>query len=204
MSQSTEFDTKNLKNNRAGRTREIGGRGEEGVYEHPEARNEDGSPRQVICLEDPLFGNAQANAAIQLGYVRVGDVDRSSLKTLTGDAILNQNKERDSVAGISARLARLEDDNSAAVKRAEAAEQESAELREKLAAFEAANPEEEEPTEEEATAAAVEKFNSGKSMNATELKLVAKAEGVELTEDIDTNKKITDAILQARSEKGNE
>lgn len=49
---------------------------EAGVYEHPQ------TGRQIITMYDPLFGNAQSEAVVRLGFVRVRDAKPEEIKTL--------------------------------------------------------------------------------------------------------------------------
>jgi hypothetical protein len=90
-----------LKRSKAGQTPEETNSvtSEEGLYQHPEAKNADGTPRQLVCLYDPLFGNAQAEGAIRVGFERVGDVPEGYVKTVTGFGTDAANQTADTVNG---------------------------------------------------------------------------------------------------------
>jgi hypothetical protein len=197
---SEKYNVASLKDAKPGQTQETGGQGEAGLYEHPEAKNPDGSPKQIITTYDPLFGNAQSNGVIRLGFKRVGDAPEGSIKTLPELAQDTKAAEADSLKGITARLTQLEsvsDDNKKLQAQVDALLKEKAD-REKADA-EAAGSSDREATD---TAAAVERFNAGEKLNSTDLKLVAKAEGVELTPELDSNKKVADAIYAKREKEG--
>ena len=72
-----------------------------GLYRHPE------SGQEMITLWDPLYGDAQSEAAVRVGFVRVGDAPEGAVKTVV-ESILESREKDSSVAGIATRLAKLE------------------------------------------------------------------------------------------------
>lgn len=72
-----------------------------GLYRHPE------SGQEMITLWDPLFGDAQSEAAVRVGFVRVGDAPEGAVKSVV-ESILESREKDSSVAGIASRLAKLE------------------------------------------------------------------------------------------------
>lgn len=191
------YNVAQLKDARPGKTQETGGLGVAGLYRHPEAKNPDGSPCEMITQYDPLFGNTQSNAAVRLGFVRVGDAPEGAVKTIESFSQAADEKERDSLKGLNARLDKMEKVAEENDKLRQQVADLEAEKKARAEADEAAGSDSA-PDGEAATKAAVDKFNSGAKLNGTELKLVATAEGVELTPELDTNKKITDAINAKR------
>lgn len=117
----------NLKKNRAGKTRETSdgdtGTVKAGLYRHPEAKTPDGKPVEMITLYDPLFGDAQSNAALRLGFERVGDAPEGSIKTIVEQNMNSRIYNADTVQSDKARLDALE----LAELRREKAEREAAE-----------------------------------------------------------------------------
>ncbi len=98
------YNVENLKKNKPGETAETSDNvtGGAGLYRHPETGNE------VITLSDPLFGDAQSEGIVRLGFVRVGDAPEGSIKTIIDT---NQNSRlynSNTVADDKARLDQLE------------------------------------------------------------------------------------------------
>jgi hypothetical protein len=86
--------------------------GEEGLYRHPDNGTE------LVALSDPLYGNAQAEGAIRVGFKRVGDVPEGYVKTLVTASIDKENQaqktatlSQDDLKGLHARLNALEGEN---------------------------------------------------------------------------------------------
>lgn len=103
------YNTKNLERHINGAAPEDGGQGTAGLYRHPEAIDTaTGKPAEMVTLSDPLFGEAQSNAAVQLGFVRVGDVPEGYVKHLDIQSATQAAGDSDSLKGLSARLAALE------------------------------------------------------------------------------------------------
>lgn len=160
-----------------------------GLYRHPEAKNPDGTPVEVITLEDPLFGNAQSEGIVRLGFVRVSDAPEGSIKTLPElhwEASASQTSD---MKGLAARLDNLESKGLEKDKEIERLKAELAKAQE-------------EKTPEDLDTSAPEKALD--AQNRTELEATAKAEGVEVTEDLDTKKKLAAAIQAKRDEKKGE
>ena len=99
---SKPYNTKNLEKNVNAVSQEEGGLGEAGLYRHPE------SGQEMITLSDPLFGEAQSNAAVRLGFVRVRDSRPDEIHNIAMDAITASQGETDSLKGVTARVNALE------------------------------------------------------------------------------------------------
>lgn len=71
------YDVENLKKNKAGKTRETSDKEVpgSGYYEHPNGTS-------LITIEDPLFGNAQAEAAVQVGFKYVRPAKEGEVKSI--------------------------------------------------------------------------------------------------------------------------
>lgn len=98
------YNVENLKKNKPGETAETSDNvtGGAGLYRHPE------TGKEVITLYDPLFGDAQSEGIVRLGFVRVGDAPEGSIKTIVEQ---NQNSRiynSNTVADDKARLDQLE------------------------------------------------------------------------------------------------
>lgn len=98
------YNVENLKKNKPGETAETSDNSDAkaGLYRHPETGNE------VITLSDPLFGEAQSEGIVRLGFVRVGDAPEGSIKTIIEQ---NQNSRiynSNTVESDKARLDQLE------------------------------------------------------------------------------------------------
>jgi hypothetical protein len=101
------YNVENLKKNKPGETAETSDNvtGGAGLYRHPE------TGKEVITLYDPLFGDAQSEGIVRLGFVRVGDAPEGSIKTIID---INQNSRiynSNTVADDKARLDALELDS---------------------------------------------------------------------------------------------
>lgn len=92
-----------------------------GLYRHPE------SGQEMITLWDPLFGDAQSEAAVRVGFVRVGDAPEGAVKSVV-ESILESREKDSSVSGIATRLAKLE----GLAEDKKAVEAENAELKKEL------------------------------------------------------------------------
>lgn len=100
------YNTQNLSKNRPGTTAENSDNEspEAGLYQHPQAIDkETGKLAEMVTLYDPLFGNAQSEAAVRLGFVRIGDAPTGYVKN-----IVEQNKEERNVISDKARIDALE------------------------------------------------------------------------------------------------
>lgn len=98
------YNVENLKKNKPGETAETSdnSNAKAGLYRHPETGNE------VITLSDPIFGEAQSEGIVRLGFVRVGDAPEGSIKTIIDT---NQNSRlynSNTVESDKARLDQLE------------------------------------------------------------------------------------------------
>lgn len=71
------YDVDSLKRNKPGKTRETSEKEVpgSGYYEHPNGTN-------LITIEDPLFGNAQAEAAVQVGFKYVRAANEGEVKSI--------------------------------------------------------------------------------------------------------------------------
>lgn len=99
---STRYNTKSLQDRLDQTAPEDGGLGRAGLYRHPE------SGQEMHTLSDPLFGEAQSNAAVQLGFVRIRDSKPEEVKTVLDFNVAAKAVEADSLKGLSARMAQLE------------------------------------------------------------------------------------------------
>ena len=160
--------------------------GEAGVYRHPE------SGAESIATYDPLFGNAMAEGLIRVGYERVGDVPEEVLRPKPRE-VFDNSSDNSALKGVNARLDKLDDELAASKTREAELEAENAKLREQLAAGKT----EETPEEEETPAKPLTKDN----YNEAELRSIAEAKGVELSEEHKTKQNIIDAIVAAREAK---
>lgn len=80
------YDT-NLQGKSGGKTRETSDKGVpgSGVYQHPSAIDQEtGELAQVITIEDPLFGNSQAEAAMQVGFKYLRPANEGEVKSIIG------------------------------------------------------------------------------------------------------------------------
>jgi hypothetical protein len=98
------YNVENLKKNKPGETAETSDNvtGGAGLYRHPE------TGKEVITLYDPLFGDAQSEGIVRLGFVRVSDASEGSIKTIIEQ---NQNSRiynSNTVESDKARLDQLE------------------------------------------------------------------------------------------------
>lgn len=229
------YDTKDLKNKAPGLTQETSDKSTSagaGVYEHPTAVDENGNPQQIITLHDPLFGDAQSEGVVRLGFVFKRPATAEDVKTIIGNAKDAKEYEKSHDASVTSRVDQLELESLRAFKARKEAE-EAAEKQtpaskdaDELIASTAAKAEEarvepafdesaqtarsnaekqvelrqqkEVPTAPELEEPVAEKPLS--KQNSTELKATAEAEGVEVTEELDTNKKLVAAIQAKRDE----
>jgi hypothetical protein len=72
-----------------------------GLYRHPNGTS-------AIVQDDPLFGNAQAQAFARLGFVFEREALPGEIKSLPEIAADTRKTEEDSLKGLSARLSALE------------------------------------------------------------------------------------------------
>lgn len=246
-------DVNTLKKKKPGQTQEeveTGLTGGPGLYRHPNGQ-------EVHVLYDPLYGNAQAEAAIRVGFEFVRESDPSEIKTIvtgtdaekgaaTVDAVLGGTTSED-IKGLQARLTAVEKDKDAEIESLKAqlaakngTEQSDTEAEAK-AQTEARNDgapaagaaptstgvvggvtdlgagapeagegetdgegsdEGDDEGEGDDTSEVTEKPLG--SQNSTELKETATREGVEITPELDTNKKLAAAIQAARDAKKGE
>lgn len=214
-------DNETLKRSRPGATPEEVNSltGKAGVYRHPE------SGQEAICTWDPLLGNTQAEAFLRLGFVFVRDAEEGDIKTpIAASLEAEAAKDRTaasvgSVKGIEARL-----DNVEAANAALTAERDSlrAQLQAGTSTADFPGAEQTKQAAIDQTIARQEEVSSDTSgvntedplvtpeakplekQNTTELKETAAQEGVELTEEHDTKKKIVEAIQEKRDEEGTE
>lgn len=229
------MDNEKLKHSRPGSTAEETNSqsGEAGLYRHPR------SGEELVTIWDPLFGNAQSEAAVRVGFERVGDTPEGYIKTIVGtteaeiaqktvDAVLATDDRSETLKGIQARLNQLErsekdkDDEITALRAQLEAKNEQSETKAEATAQTEARTEgldsvggtnpndatltggsntgvvddkgdgEEESDEEEVVEKPLTKQNSN------ELAETAAKEGVEITPDLDTNKKLAAAIQAKR------
>lgn len=179
-----QYDVTDLDKKKAGKTAEksAGQVYEAGVYEHPEAKDANGDPVQIITLYDPLFGNVQSEAVARLGFQRVRDVKKGDVVTLVvsyekiqnGTSTPQGTVSSEDLKGLQARLAALEDENRSLKAGNDAKKEET-------------------PSSDPAPKALAQQ-------NASELKATAEAEGVDVS-GADTNKKLVEAIQKSRDEK---
>lgn len=104
------YNVKNLEKNRAGETAETSDRQspQAGLYRHPEAKNPDGTPVEVITMHDPLFGDAQSEGIVRLGFVRVGDAPEGAIKTIVEQNMNSRVYNSNTAESDKARLDALE------------------------------------------------------------------------------------------------
>lgn len=87
----------------ASMAREEGGKSAPaGLYRHPNGN-------EAIVTEDPLFGNAQAQGFLRLGFEFVRPAEPGEIKSLPEMHMEANKAEADSLKGITARLNVLED-----------------------------------------------------------------------------------------------
>lgn len=86
--------------------------GEAGVYRHPV------SGEEIITLYDPLYGNAQSEAAIRVGFVRVRDTKEGDIQVLGAASVAFENRPQagqtatdDAIKGLLARVNAVEAEN---------------------------------------------------------------------------------------------
>jgi regulator of replication initiation timing len=105
--------------------REVGGKvAPAGLWRHPQ------SGQEAIVQEDPLFGNAQAQAFLQTGFEYIRPAEPGEVKTLPELAADTRNEQESNVKGLAARLDLLEDANAKNAKALEDASSENAALAE--------------------------------------------------------------------------
>ncbi len=157
------YNVKDLNKNKPGETAENSSRPspQAGLYQHPEAKNPDGTPVEAITMYDPLFGDAQSEAFVRLGFVRVGDAPEGAIKTIIeqnmNDRAYNSNVE--SLSGVNSRVDALE----LAELRRYKAEREEAERQERKKAEVKAAEEAEAEVEKKAKEAAAKKLEADKN-----------------------------------------
>lgn len=100
------YDVSNLKNNRGGSAQETSDKEspKAGLYRHPETGQE------VITQYDPLFGDAQSEGFVRVGFVRVGDAPEGAVKSIV-EAVLDDKAKTDTskdVAELAARFDKLD------------------------------------------------------------------------------------------------
>lgn len=78
-----------------------------GVYEHPK------SGERIIAKAHPLFGNAQADAMVRLGFEWVREATPDELKEQVFLPRPADNGSADDIKGVLARLQLLENENTA-------------------------------------------------------------------------------------------
>jgi hypothetical protein len=193
---------------------EEGGRGKAGVYRHPESGQD-------------LFGNTQGDALARLGFVWVREAQPEEIKTVAGvqpvdekeaaklnsrlvASVLDQNelltKALNEQAAARAEQPKDATDESGEHARAEAARQVS--LREDAGSVDV-TPEgdfvlaEDLVGGDEPTTDGEDAVKPLSRQNRTELEATAAAEGVEVTEELDTNKKLAEAVQAKRDETAN-
>lgn len=233
-----------LKRSRAGQTQEETNSltGEAGLYRHPVSKQE------LVTLYDPLYGNAQSEAAIRVGFERVGDVPEGYIKTVVGndaadvakqtvDQVLATDATTEAIKGLTARLNQVEraekdkDDEIASLRAQLEAKNEQGDTKDEAAAQTEARTEGlssvggVDPNAELQTGGTAasnlppadgegegegegsddeEEEKPLSKQNSTELKETATREGVEITPELDTNKKLAAAIQAKRDEKKGE
>lgn len=98
------YDTSNLKNNRGGATLEVTEQAPTpaGLYRHPD------TGKEIITLYDPLFGDAQSEGVVRLGFVRVGDANPNDIKTIVDSSLEARHTQDTSLKGLEARMAQME------------------------------------------------------------------------------------------------
>lgn len=148
------YDLEKLKSARGGQTAETSDNGspKAGVYKHPETGEE------IITTSHPLFGDAQSEGIVRLGFVRERDAEQGEIKSIV-EQILETKSETQVAASEKEELAQLRQEKAAADAK------ELAELKaEKKAAKEAAEAEKLAAEEAAKTAAALE---AGKTKTET-------------------------------------
>jgi hypothetical protein len=90
----TRYNTKSLADRVDQLGPEEGGLGKAGLYRHPE------SGQEMHTMSDPLFGEAQSNAAVRLGFVRVRDSRPDEIHNIAFDSVTKQQGETDSLKGL--------------------------------------------------------------------------------------------------------
>lgn len=217
--------TEQLAASKGGSTAETNGMGSaergfrpDGVYQ---LKDEDGKVvSQIIVKNHPLFGDAQAAAVERVGFKFLREATADDIKTFKVGPSKQETDKADDIKGILARL--------------DAAEKRNEELEAKLAeagtgdaggvlppegtgnsALDDADDDgddEEEGDEdgdedgdsEEETPTTPEKPLTKDNYNEAELREIAAAEGVELTDEHSTKQKIVDAIKAVREAKKGE
>lgn len=86
--------------------------GAAGLYRHPD------SGQELITLSDPLYGDAQSEGAIRVGFVRVGDAPKGSIKSFGIPSEVFENRPTagsedtlNAIKGLQARTNALEAEN---------------------------------------------------------------------------------------------
>jgi hypothetical protein len=103
------YNTKSLQERVNQNAPEDGGIGKAGLYRHPEAIDQStGKPAEMVTLWDPLFGDAQSNAAERLGFERVGDAPEGYVKHIDLAQVNRAAGDTDNLKGLSARVSQLE------------------------------------------------------------------------------------------------
>lgn len=190
-----EVDNQKLAKSRGGATIEksAGPTGVSGLYLHKE------SGMEIASKFDPLYGDVQSEALISMGYERVSDTPEGYAKELVPGSV--EAEERDArkgasigqVKGIEARLDLMENKNLEL-------ETENVRLKQQLAEPATEGFPGQEKTKQDA-------LESLTNRNSTDLRNIAEVEGVELTDEHNTNAKLRDAIeskREADSQEGQE
>lgn len=103
------YNTKSLQERVNQSAPEEGGLGQAGLYQHPEAIDQStGKLAEMVTKWDPLFGDAQSNAAERLGFVRIGDAPEGYEKPIDLAQLTRTAGETDNLKGLSARVSQLE------------------------------------------------------------------------------------------------
>lgn len=103
------YNTKSLQERVNQSAPEEGGLGQAGLYQHPEAIDQStGKLAEMVTKWDPLFGDAQSNAAERLGFVRIGDAPEGYEKPIDLAQLNRTAGDTDSLKGLSARVNQLE------------------------------------------------------------------------------------------------
>lgn len=106
-------------------SREVGGKvAPAGLWRHKE------SGQEAIVQDDPLFGNAQAQAFLQTGFEFVRPAEPGEVKTLPELQAEVRNESESNVKGLSARLDLLENSNAKTQEALDAASEENRKLAE--------------------------------------------------------------------------
>ncbi len=157
--------------------------GGEGTYKDPK------SGAISYATSDPLYGDAMAEGLIRVGYERIGDLPELPKRDIT---VFEAPVDHSALKGVNARLDKLESTNADL-------EAENEALKAKLEAAEKAQSTEPDTTGEEVKSP--EKPLTKDNYNEAELRSIAEAEGVELSEEHKTKQNIIDAIVTARESK---